>query len=62
MSEAFAFFILFVALLFIAAALWIAGAPEIEVREHLRIRDEINGGRLRVLEDVPELEDMRDAA
>lgn len=54
MSELLAFLMLFFALLALAAALWIAGAPEIEPREHLRIRDEINGGKLYAVEDFPD--------
>jgi hypothetical protein len=55
-SELVSFVMLFFALLALAAALWVAGAPKIEPREHLRIRQEINGGKLYAVED------WRDAA
>lgn len=43
-------------LIVLAAVLWATGAPAVEPREHLRIRDEINGGKLYAVED------WRDAA
>lgn len=43
-------------LIVLAVVLWVAGAPAVEPREHLRIRDEIDGGKLYTIED------WRDAA
>lgn len=49
------------AMLIIAAAvLWATGDVYGEPREHLRIRDEIDGGRLSVIED--DAIEYRDAA
>lgn len=56
MSELLGFLVVLFALLFVAAALWVAGTPKIEPREHMRIRQAIEGGKLYAIED------MRDAA
>jgi hypothetical protein len=56
MLDAIAYLALMFGLLAIAAALWVAGTPKVEPREHLRIRNEIDGGRLYALDD------WRDAA
>lgn len=54
MTEVLGFSVVLVALLVVAAALWVSGAPEIEPREHLRIRHELYGGKLRVVENCKE--------
>jgi len=58
MTEVAGFLAVLFALLAIAAALWIAGAPHVEPREHLRIRyaEPLDGGKLYAIED------FRDAA
>lgn len=58
MSVMFVGYLFFVLafLIVLAAVLWATGAPAVEPREHLRIRDEINGGKLYAVED------WRDAA
>lgn len=48
-SAAYLFF-LFLTLL-AAACLWELGAPAVEPREHLRIRDALEGGALYVVEE-----------
>lgn len=51
-----AFFVVLCGLIVAAAALWFEGAPKVEPREHLRIREAIDGGKLYAAED------WRDAA
>jgi len=50
-TELIGFSVLFVALLILAAVLWETGAPPVEdERPHLRIRHELQGGRLDAIE------------